>query len=309
MNDYIALVLGVVCAGIGGELFVRGAVGLAFWARVSPAIIGTTIAAFATSSPELSVSINAAMAGKPQITLGDALGSNVVNVALILALALVISGIQSPRDSIKRDFPVALLIPVITGALFLDGELSRLDGLLMLSIFLAWLLAMIIEARKQRSVAEQHIEVHRAWLVVIACIAGLAFLVVAGNLIVAGAKGIAISLGIDEFIVGATLVAIGTSVPELATTVIAKLRVHDEIGLGTILGSNIFNGIFIIAVAAIIYPITVDRREVAITLAFGLVALVLIYPTRQGFIARRRGVLLLMLYAVYIATIFQRQAA
>ena len=94
MNDYVALLLGVACAGIGGELFVRGAVGLAFWARVSPGIIGATVVAFATSSPELSVSINAALAGKPQIGLGDALGSNVVNVALILALALLISGIQ-----------------------------------------------------------------------------------------------------------------------------------------------------------------------------------------------------------------------
>src|SRR3989337_2655144 len=103
MNDYAALILGVVCDGIGGELFVRGAVGLAHWARVTPAISGATVAAFATSSPELSVSINAALAGKPQIALGDALGSNVVNVALILGLALVISGIQSPRDSIKRD--------------------------------------------------------------------------------------------------------------------------------------------------------------------------------------------------------------
>jgi cation:H+ antiporter len=145
--------------------------------------------------------------------------------------------------------------------------------------------------------------------VVIACIAGLAFLVMAGNLIVAGARGIAISLGIDEFIIGATIVAVGTTIPELATTVIAKLRGHDEVGLGTILGSNIFNGIFIIAVAAIIYPITVDRREVAVTLAFGVVALMFTYPTRQGFIGRRRGILLLMLYAVYLATIFQRQAA
>jgi cation:H+ antiporter len=102
MNDYFALILGVVCAGIGGEIFVRGAVGLASWARVSPGIIGATVAAFATSSPELSVSINAAMAGKPLIALGDALGSNVVNVALILALALIISGIQSPRALDKR---------------------------------------------------------------------------------------------------------------------------------------------------------------------------------------------------------------
>lgn len=122
MNDYPAFFLGVVCAGIGGELFVRGAVGVAHWARVSPGIIGATVAAFATSSPELSVSINAAIAGQPQIALGDALGSNVVNVALILALALVISGIQSPRDSVKRDFPVALLIPISTGVLLLDGS-------------------------------------------------------------------------------------------------------------------------------------------------------------------------------------------
>ena len=305
MNDYLALILGVVCAGIGGELFVRGAVGLAFWARISPGIIGATVVAFATSSPELSVSINAALAGKPQIGLGDALGSNVVNVALILALALLISGIQSPRDSIKRDFPVALLIPIITGVLFLDGELSRLDGLLMLGMFIAWLVAAVIEARKQRSAAEEVIGEHRRWLVVVLCVTGLAFLVAAGNLIVAGARGIAISFGIDEFIIGATIVAVGTSVPELATTIIAKLRGHDEVGLGTILGSNIFNGLLIVAVAAMIHPITVPWREVAIALVFGLVALVFAYPTRKGFIGRRRGVLLLVLYVVYLATILQ----
>ena len=309
MNNYAALVLGVVCAAIGGELFVRGAVGLAHWARISPGIIGATVAAFATSSPELSVSINAALAGKPQIALGDALGSNVVNVALILALALVISGIQSPRDSVKRDFPVALLIPIITGALFLDGELSRFDGLLMLGMFLAWIVAAILEARKQRSAADKVLGEHRGWLVAPSCVVGLAFLVAAGNLIVTGARGIAIAFGIDEFIIGATVVAVGTSVPELATTVIAKLRGHDEVGLGTILGSNIFNGIFIVAVAAVIHPITVAWREVAIALIFGLVALAFTYPTRTGFIERRRGVLLLVLYAAYLATILQRQAA
>ena len=211
MNDYVSLILGVVCAGIGGELFVRGAVGLAYWARVSPGIIGVTVAAFATSSPELSVSINAAMSGKPQIALGDALGSNVINVALILAVALIISGIQSPRDTVKRDFPVALLIPVITGVLFLDGELSRFDGFLMLSMFLAWLVAAVIEARKQRSAAEEVLGERRGWLVAFSGIAGLAFLVAAGSLIVRGARGIAISFGLDEFIIGATVVAVGMS--------------------------------------------------------------------------------------------------
>ena len=305
MNDYLILLLGVVSAGIGGELFVRGAVGLAAWARISPGIIGVTVAAFATSSPEMSVSISAAMAGNPEIALGDALGSNVVNVALILGLALVISGIQTTRDSVKRDFPVALLIPIVTGILLLDGVLSRLDGFLMLATFFVWLIAAVIEARKQRSDAVATLGEHRRWLVVLSCVAGLAFLVTAGNLIVAGARGIALAFGIGEFIVGATVVAIGTSTPELATAIIAKLRGHDEVGLGTILGSNIYNGLFVLAVAAIIHPITVSWREVAIALMSGLVALVFCYPTRDGFIERRRGVLLLVLYAAYLVAIMQ----
>jgi|WetSurMetagenome_2_1015567.scaffolds.fasta_scaffold02422_3 cation:H+ antiporter len=303
MNDYVALILGVIFAGIGGELFVRSAIGLAHWARVSPGIIGATVAAFATSSPELSVSINAAVAGTPQIALGDALGSNVLNVALILAIALVISGIRSPRDSIKRDFPVALLVPVITAFLCIDGELSRFDGFLLLGMFFTWLVVTVIEARKQRSAAEEILGEHKGWLAIILCVVGLAFLVAAGNLIVTGARGIAIAFGINEFIIGVTIVAVGTSIPELATTVIAKLRGHDEVSLGTILGSNIFNGLLVIAVAAIISPITVEWREVAVPLAFGLVAMVFCYPTRSGVIPRWRGVLLLLLYAAYLIVI------
>jgi cation:H+ antiporter len=240
MNAYLALLLGVVAAGIGGELFVRGAVGFGHWARIPPGIIGATIAAFATSSPELSVALSSAVTGTPQIALGDALGSNVVNIALILALALAISGIQSPRDSLKRDFPVAILVPIITGVMILDGELSRIDGLLMLGMFIVWLVASVIEARKQRSAADAVLGEHRRWLVILSTGGGFALLIIAGNLVVTGAKGIAVSFGIDEFIIGATIVAIGTSMPELATTLVAKLRHHDEVGLGTVLGSNIF---------------------------------------------------------------------
>lgn len=308
MNDYIVLILGIACAGVGGELFVRGAVGLAHWARISPGIVGVTIAAFATSSPELSVAINAAMAGEPQITLGNALGSNIVNVALILAIALLISGIQSPRASVKRDFPVALLVPLITGALCLDGVLSRLDGLLMLSLFLGWLIATVVEARKQRNTMEAVPSKKRGSRSALFCVVGLAFLIAAGNLIVAGARAIAVAFGIDEFIIGATVVSIGTTAPELATMIIAKFRKQDEVGLGTILGSNIFNGLLIVAVAAIIHPIVVNEHEVAVTLAFGLLALAFTYPSRRGFIGRKRGVVLLLLYAAYIATTIHLQA-
>lgn len=309
MNDYVALILGVACAGVGGELFVRGAVGVARWLRISPGIIGATVVAFATSSPELSVAISSALAGNPRLSLGDALGSNVVNVALILGSALAISGIQCPRGSVKRDFPVALLVPVITGVLVLDGVVSRIDGLLMLGIFVVWLAATVIEARSQRSAMARDLGEQGKWPAIFSCIGGLALLVGGAVLIVAGAKGIATAFGVNEFIIGATIVAVGTSAPELATAIIAKLRGHDEVGLGTILGSNIYNGLFIVGVAATIHPITVDWREIAIALVFGVVALGLTFPTGQGFIERRRGVILLVLYAVYLATILQHPAS
>lgn len=136
-------------------------------------------------------------------------------------------------------------------------------------------------------------------------VVGIVLLIGAGRLIVMGASGIAASLGCDEFLIGATVVAIGTSVPERATTVIAKIRGHDEVSLGTILGSNIFNGLLIVPLVATIDPIPVDWREVGVALLAGPVAIVLAYPRPDGFITRRRGVLLLLLFAVYLATAIQ----
>lgn len=304
MNNYLALAMGILSAGIGGELFVRGVVGIARWARVSAGVIGATVAAFATSSPEFSVAVTAAMAGKPQISLGDALGSNVVNVSLILAIALLISGMQYPRDSMKRDFSVALIAPGIIGVLALDGLLSRLDGLMLLGMFFAWAAAVTLEARKQRNAIEVSDERHW-WLAIILCCAGLVFLIVAGRLVVLGAKGIATSFGIGDFIIGATIVAIGTSMPEFATTVVSRIRGHDEVAMGTILGSNIFNGLFIVAIAAIISPISIDWLPVTTALALGTLSMALIWPTRNGHIPRGRGALLIALYIVYVVAIFQ----
>ncbi|MBM4262420.1 MAG: sodium:calcium antiporter [Deltaproteobacteria bacterium] len=306
MNDYIYLIAGIVCAGLGGELFVRGSVGLARSLRIPPGIVGATVAAFATSSPELAVSVSSALAHVPQIALGDALGSNVVNVALILALALTIAAIRCPRDSVKRDYTVALLLPVITGVLILDGQISRLDGAVLICIFVAWLIAVIIAAQRQRSATGNVLGERKLGKAIAECVVGLALLVSAGYLIVNGARGIAVALGIGEFVIGATVVAVGTSVPELATAIIAKMRGHDEVGLGTVLGSNIFNGVFIIGVAALIYPITVAWRDVTVALVFGFLAVAFTFPLRGGMIERRRGFLLLVLYAVYLGVILQR---
>lgn len=300
MNDYLALGSGVLCAGIGGELFVRGLVGLGRAMRISPGIVGTTFAAFATSSPELSVAVSSALAGAPEISLGDALGSNIVNVALILAVATLISAIRAPRDSVKRDFPAALLAPILIGLLAFDGVLSRTDGAVLLGAFLLWLIAAVIEAKRQRSVAEELLGEHRSGFAGVLSFAGLALLMAAGYLIVTGTRGLATALGIDNFVIGATLVAVGTSIPELATAVVSKLRGHDEVGLGTILGSNIFNTLFIVGVAATIFPIRIAWSEISVTLFFGIAAVAVTYPVRDGNIGRGRGFLLLFLYVLYV---------
>ncbi len=299
------LLAGALCAAAGGELFVRGAVGLARWARVAPGIVAATVVAFATSSPELSVSINSALAGNPEVALGDALGSNVVNVALILGLALAVAVIDCPRPRVRRDFSVALLVPAATAGLCLDGTLSRLDGVLMLAVFAVWLLATAREAQRTRSAAAKVLGAQHHWAIVLSCIAGLALLVLAGRLIVLGALGLADGFGIGAFIVGATLVAVGTSVPELATAVVAQLRGHEEISLGAVLGSNIFNGLFIIGTAATIHPIAVAWRDVALALGFGVVALLAAYPEPSGRLGRWRAAPLLGLYVLYVAAIWR----
>lgn len=305
MEDYLALLGGVACAALGGELFVRSAVGLARALRVSTAIIGTTIVAFATSSPELSVAITAAIDAKPEIALGDAIGSNVVNIALILGLALVISPIQSPRSGIKRDLTVALAAPALTAALVMDGTLSRTEGVFLVGLFTLWLVAVTVQALQQRSDYWDDGPRH-GWRYAALGVAGLLLLFAAGWMIVRGAGGIALSFGLSQFVVGATIVAVGTSVPELATAVVAKLRGHDEIGLGTLLGSNIFNGLWIVPVAAIIHPIALDWREVALALGFGVAAMLVAFPPRHGLIGRSRGAILLILYGCYVAAILSR---
>jgi cation:H+ antiporter len=299
-----ALVAGLVLAGSGGELFVRGLVGIARWTRIAPGIVGLTLAAFATSSPELSVSVTAAIEGRPQIGLGDAIGSNVVNIALVFAIALSLADVAVPRGSARRDFPVALLVPVLTALLIVDGELSRLDGVLMLVLFLTWLVFTLVEAWRQRSAVAEILAERRHLLIVLSALAGLAMLIAAGQLIVFGGVSVGRALGLDLFIVGAAIVAVGTSIPELATAVIARLRGHAEVGLGTVLGSNIFNGFFIVALVAIIHPVAIRWREIVVGLGFGALVVLAAYPA-AGVIQRRRSVLLLALYAAYVVALLQ----
>jgi cation:H+ antiporter len=302
-KDIGALLLGLMCAGAGGELFVRSAVGLAAWARVPARLVATTVVAFATSSPELAVSIGAARAGEPELALGDALGSNVVNFGVVLALGLLLSGTSVSRATAGRDYSVALLVPGVTALLAIDGVLSRLDAVALLAGFVGWLAFSAREAHQSRDSGVEAAGVRSRVRTLAVAAVGLVLLVAAARLVVSGATGVAAAAGLDLFVTGAVLVAIGTSVPEIATVVSAKLRQHHEVALGTVIGSNIFNGAFIVAVAALIRPIELVRSEVAVALAFGALLVIVAHPGRNAHLPRRRGVVLFAVYVAYLGVL------
>jgi cation:H+ antiporter len=302
LDELPILLVGLACAAIGGELFVRGAVGIAASARVPPGIVGATVAAFATSSPELAVAIGAGISGRSELALGDALGSNVVNIGLVLGLALLAGPMRVSGGVVRRDMAAALAIPIATAALVADGRLSRLDAAVLLVLFAVWLVASIDEARRERSAAGEVLGEHSPRRAAVVGLIGLALLIVAGRLIVSGATGIGTSLGLDAFVVGVVLVAVGTSVPELATTLVARVRGHDEVGLGTILGSNVFNGGLVIPVAALLSPVEIAWSEIATSLAFGITLVICVLP-RNGILGRPRGALLVLGYAASLATV------
>jgi cation:H+ antiporter len=307
VSDLAILLLGLVLAGGGGELFVRGAVGIAAAARVPPGIVGATVAAFATSSPELSVAVSSGLEGRSELALGDALGSNVVNIGLVLGIALLVGSMRVTGGVVRRDITAALAIPVATAALLVDGRLGRPDAIVLLVLFGIWLAASLDAARRERSEVEEVLGEHRPSRAILFGILGLAMLVLAGRLIVTSAKGLGTDLGLDAFVVGVVFVAVGTSVPELATTVIARLRGHDEVGLGTILGSNVFNGALIIPVAALISPMEVDWNEIAVSLGFGIALVALVIPPRSRLVGRGRGSLLLVGYVSSLVTLLLTQ--
>ena len=275
MTD-LALILGaVLLAAGGGEAFLKSILGAAHHWRVPRAVVASTVAAFATSSPELTVSTVAAIAGQPEIGLGDALGSNVVNIALIFGLALLYGSVQTTRQDFGRDYYLALAVPVLTLVLILDGKVERFEAFLLLGFFLIWLWWTVRLALWQRKEEpDTPVELSGGKCLLLG-VAGLAALIAAGRLFVIGATGIAATFAVDSYVIGVVLVAVGTSLPELVTVILSRLRGHDEVGVGTLIGSNLFNGLAIVGVAGTISPISAPLFEVGLTLGCGIVALLL----------------------------------
>ncbi|CAG0955311.1 Inner membrane protein YrbG [Burkholderiales bacterium] len=303
------LLIGVALAAAGGELFVRGTVGLAERYGLPPALVAVTVAAFATSSPELAVAIDAARAGVPQIALGNALGANVVNVALVFGLALLVAPIRLSRAGLGRDLPAAIVLPLATALFAATGTISRTAAAVLFAIFCTWLALTIRDMRGHAEKSGPPPVGRNALRSALVALAGGAMLWGAGGAIVAGASALAERHGWDPFVVGATLVALGTTTPELATMIVARWKGHDDVGAGTLLGSNLFNGGVIVPVAAAFAPIPTDLAELAIPLGAALVAILLLVSARSAEVGRARGALLVACYAAYVAVLALGSAA
>ncbi len=296
----VSLLAGVLLAGLGGELFLRGVLGFARWMRIPAAIAAATFGAFATSSPEVFVSTIAALKGEPAIGLGDATGSNVVNIALILAVALLIKPLVTRRKTIALDYGVAIGATLGIGLMAIDGSISRIEGGLLLLAWAAWMVAHVRAAQRQRSKPEAVAGI-RPWRIAVDSASGLALLITAGSLVVSGATAIAAGFGIPPYLIGATLVALGTSMPELATTLVAVFRGHDDVGVGTLLGSNVFNALFIVGLTAVITPIPTQGAGLWIALAAGALAVACVWPGAREILTRARGVLLVVIYSITLS--------
>ncbi len=313
--SYLLLALGVVLLYAGGEALVRGASRLARACGLSPLVIGLTVVSFGTSAPELASTLTAALRGSPDIAFGNVVGSNIANLGLILGFAALVWPLATTATFLQREVPFMLVASAAMFWLIRDGRVGRLEGsalLVALGLFLLYLLRAgspprdggdeegALElggraARRRRLVSDA---------LVVAT--GLALLVLGARALIDGGISIARSLGISERVIGLTMVALGTSLPELAASIVAALRREGDILLGNLIGSNVFNILCILGATALVRPLPVDPSAVTVDLVVMLALSLLIWPflaTRLR-LERWEGFVLLAVYALYVAFLF-----
>ncbi len=300
---YLLFLIGLVLLFFGGEYLVRGASAIARHFRLSPMVIGLTIVGFGTSAPELLVSVQAALAGQPAIAIGNVLGSNIANILLILGLSAAIAALIIPARKLWRDLGFMLAATAAIWVMLLDGNVTRLEGVILVAGLLVFLAVAFLTGEQhhvEEAEAAQDMPLWKSWALTGG---GLVALVIGARFLVDSASSIARDYGISEAVIGLTVVAVGTSLPELATSVIAAIRRQTEIAVGNVVGSNIFNIFGILGVTALITPIPAEARFSAIDMpwvagtAVGLTILAIVL----GGLPRLAGVALLAVYGGYVA--------
>ena len=313
MLDLIFIVLGLAGLLWSSDKFVEGAAAIAKHAGMSPFIIGMTIVSLGTSAPEIVVSLIASVTGSGELAVGNALGSNITNIGLVLGLTLMIRAMTIDASATKRELPQMVVVTLLAGALMSDHLLSIADGLILLSSLALFLFLLARRDSTLVPVADNtkhSTTLLNAW---IAFIVGLVLLVVSSRLLVVGAVNIATALGVSELVIGLTIVAIGTSLPELAASVMSALKGHADIAIGAIVGSNVFNLLVVLAIPGIFGPLVLDvsvmDRDWTATLlltgtlmGFAWIAYARTLSRTQGSgeLGRAAGVVLVGMYTAYI---------
>ena len=300
--SYAFLFAGLIGLFLGGEALVRGSVGIAKRMAISPLLIGLTVVGFGTSTPELLVSVDAAWRGVPDIALGNIVGSNIANILLIVGLSALVWPIKIMGATLRRDTAVMMAAALVLVPVFAIGQVGRSSGLILvvgLAAYLIW------AYRHSGDTVEEEVGISAspsAMVSTLWVVGGLVALMVGARLLVDGAVSIARDFGISEAFIGLTIVAVGTSLPELATSLIAAIRRQSEIAIGNIIGSNIFNVLGILGVTALITPIPVASRfltfDLPVMIAASMVLTTLLLT--RPLIGRGVGVAMLVAYVVYV---------
>ena len=304
------MVGGLVVLVGGGELLVRGASGLATRLGLSPLVIGLTVVAFATSAPELAVTLDAALGGEPDLALGNVVGSNIVNVLLILGASAVVLPLTVKAQLVRLDLPILVGVSVLLLVLAWDGAITAGDGALLLVVIVGYTALALVVGRRQADPAPSETadgqDAQRPlWVQLAAVVGGVGLLVVGARMLVDGAVGIATGFGVSSLVIGLTVVAVGTSLPELATSLVAARRGERDMAVGNIVGSSIFNICVVLGLAGVVAAggVSVAPAVVALDIPLMIAAGVALLPVAfTGLaIARWEGVLFIALYVAYTA--------
>lgn len=299
----LLLVLGFAMLVKGSDWFVDGSSGIATRFGIPQLVIGLTIVAMGTSAPEAAVSITAALKGNPGITIGNIVGSNILNILIILGISSLITTLSVAKSTIKVEIPFMIAITLVLLWVGYDGTISLLDALLLLVLFIAYLSYLFYMAKKNKENQENAIDIP-VWKALLWTIVGLVLIVWGSNVTVDAATSLAKIFGLSERFIGLTIVALGTSLPELFTSVSAARKGNADIAIGNIVGSNIFNILFIVGLSGVIIPVPFLEGFRFDTLIAVAASALLLVCSIKGSLKRWAGALMLACYAVYFAIIW-----
>lgn len=298
------LCIGFVMLVKGADWFVDGSAGIATKFKIPQLVIGLTIVAMGTSAPEAAVSIAAALKGNADITIGNIVGSNILNVLIILGVSALITSLAVAKSTIKVEMPFMILVTLVLLGMGYDGTVTLVEGIILLALFLVYLGYLFLMAKKDRDKNDEKVEEIPIWRSLILTVVGLGLIICGSNVTVDAATKIAQVLGLSERFIGLTIVALGTSLPELFTSVVAAIKGNADIAIGNIVGSNIFNMLLVVGISATIIPVPFASGfvfDIIIAAAASLLLLLCCIKDRK--LKRWGGILMLLSYAAYFAAI------